>query len=87
MKTLITGAAGFIGSNFVRMIATGELPGISNVKVLDKLTYAGVNGNLNFATELSWYEFVQGDICNPLLVTELLKGVDAVINFVLPPIK
>ena len=81
MKTLITGAAGFIGSNFVRMIATGELPGISNVKVLDKLTYAGVNGNLNFATELSWYEFVQGDICNPLLVTELLKGVDAVINF------
>ena len=77
----MTGAAGFIGSNFVRMIASGELAGISSVKVLDKLTYAGVKGNLDAAANLTNYEFVHGDICNPLVVAELLKKVDAVINF------
>jgi dTDP-glucose 4,6-dehydratase len=77
----VTGAAGFIGSNFVRMIASGELVGISGVKVLDKLTYAGVKGNLDSAADLTSYEFVQGDICDSLVVSELLKEVDAVINF------
>ena len=77
----MTGAAGFIGSNFVRLIAKGELQGISTVMVLDKLTYAGVKSNLDSAADLSRYEFVQGDICNPLIVTELLRGVDAVVNF------
>ncbi len=81
MKLLVTGAAGFIGSNFVRMIAKGQLQGISSVKVLDKLTYAGVKSNLNSAADLSQYEFTHGDICNPSLVTELLKEVDSVINF------
>jgi dTDP-glucose 4,6-dehydratase len=81
LKLLITGAAGFIGSNFVRMIAKGEFEGISNLKVLDKLTYAGVKSNLIFAADLSQYEFVQGDICDPIVVSDLLKGVDAVINF------
>ena len=42
MHVLVTGGAGFIGSNFVRMIADGSLPQISQVTVLDKLTYAGV---------------------------------------------
>lgn len=81
MKLLVTGAAGFIGSNFVRMIASGQLTGISSVKVLDKLTYAGVKGNLDSAAKMTSYEFVHGDICNPLVVGELLKTVDAVINF------
>lgn len=81
MKLLITGAAGFIGSNFVRMIAKGELQGVSSVKVLDKLTYAGVQENLKPASELSNYTFVQGDICDPLVVSELLNEVDAVVNF------
>jgi len=81
MRVLVTGGAGFIGSNFVRMFAKYELQGISSVKVLDKLTYAGVKSNLDSATHLSMYEFVQGDICNHSLVAELLNEVDAVINF------
>ncbi len=81
MRLLITGAAGFIGSNFVRMIALGDFKEISSIKVLDKLTYAGVRANLDSAANLSRYEFKQGDICDPLVVTDLLKEVDAVINF------
>jgi len=81
LKLLVTGAAGFIGSNFVRMIASGELAGISSVKVLDKLTYAGIKGNLDSVANITSYEFVHGDICNPLVVAKLLKEVDAVLNF------
>jgi len=81
MKLLVTGAAGFIGSNFVRMIAKGELTGISSVTVLDKLTYAGVKGNLDSASSLPRYEFVEGDICNSLVTSKLINEVDAVINF------
>jgi len=81
LKLLITGAAGFIGSNFVRMIAKGDFEGVSKIKVLDKLTYAGVKSNLDSAADLSQYEFVKGDICDPMVVSELVKEVDAVINF------
>jgi dTDP-glucose 4,6-dehydratase len=81
MKLLITGAAGFVGSNFARMIANGKLQGISNLKVLDKLTYAGVKENIKEVENLRGYEFIQGDICDPSLVRELIAGVDAVINF------
>jgi len=81
LKLLVTGAAGFIGSNFVRMIAKGDLEGVSSLKVLDKLTYAGVKSNLDLAADLSQYEFVQGDICDLIVVSELLNEVDAVINF------
>jgi len=81
MKLLVTGAAGFIGSNFVRMIANGRLHGISSVIVLDKLTYAGVKANLSSAETLSQYRFIHGDICDPISVSELIFEVDAVINF------
>ena len=81
MKLLVTGAAGFIGSNFVRMIARGELTGISSVTVLDRLTYAGVKSNLDSASSLPKYEFVEGDICNSLVTYKLINEVDAVINF------
>ena len=81
MNLLVTGAAGFIGSNFVRMIVKGGFQGISSVKVLDKLTYAGVKSNLDSAADLSRYEFMQGDICDLSVVSELLKEVDAVVNF------
>jgi dTDP-glucose 4,6-dehydratase len=81
MRLLVTGAAGFIGSNFVRMIAKGELLGMSRVVVLDKLTYAGVKKNLDSAEDLSSYAFVEGDICDLNLVSRLLGEVDAVINF------
>jgi dTDP-glucose 4,6-dehydratase len=78
---LVTGAAGFIGSNFVRMIAKGNLEGISGIKVLDKLTYAGVKSNLDSVKHLSQYVFVQGDICDSKVITAMLEEVDAVINF------
>ena len=81
MKLLITGAAGFIGSNLVRMVASGNLEGISSLKVLDKLTYAGVIGNLDLAENLSMYEFTHGDICDPRLVSKSILDVDAVVNF------
>ena len=81
MRILVTGGAGFIGSNFVRMIAQGRLQGISKVTVLDKLTYAGVLSNLSDAENLSNYSFVAGDICDSKLVSSLLQEVDAVINF------
>ena len=81
MRILVTGAAGFIGSNFVRMIAKGNLKGITHITVLDKLTYAGILTNLDSATNLPGYEFHQGDICDPLIVSNLLVDVDAVINF------
>jgi len=81
LRLLVTGAAGFIGSNLVRMIAKGDIEGVSSLKVLDKLTYAGVISNLDSAVDLPQYAFVQGDICNPQVVTEILKEVDAVINF------
>lgn len=81
MRILVTGGAGFIGSNFVRMIARGDLKGITSVTVLDKLTYAGVLSNLTAADNLNSYKFVKGDICDSKLVDSLLVDVDAVINF------
>jgi dTDP-glucose 4,6-dehydratase len=81
MRLLVTGAAGFIGSNFVRMIAGGKIQGFSSVAVLDKLTYAGVKENLTQAKKISNYTFTEGDICDADLVASMLKDVDAVINF------
>jgi dTDP-glucose 4,6-dehydratase len=81
MRVLITGGAGFIGSNFVRMIAQGLFSNISTVQVLDKLTYAGVEENLLGVSTIPNYAFFQGDICDPSLVSELISEVDAVINF------
>jgi dTDP-glucose 4,6-dehydratase len=81
MKILVTGGAGFIGSNFVNMALRGFFDGISNVVVLDKLTYAGNLDHLRPIAEAPNFRFVQGDICDPLMVAEALKGVDAVVNF------
>jgi dTDP-glucose 4,6-dehydratase len=81
MRILVTGGAGFIGSNFVRRIADGSLDGISEVIVLDKLTYAGVLANLDGAKFLRNYRFVEGDVCDSNLVSDLVVGVDTVVNF------
>lgn len=80
MRILITGGAGFIGSNYVRRIADGTLGGISKITVLDKLTYAGTLANLNDVQPGS-FEFVHGDICEFELVEKLLKKQDLVVNF------
>ena len=81
MRVLVTGGAGFIGSNFVRKVLDKSLTGISFTTVLDKLTYAGVKLNLAEATGQANYRFEEGDICDSHLVSRLLVEVDAVINF------
>ena len=80
MRLLVTGGAGFIGSNYVRMLVNGELKGISKLIVLDKLTYSGNKQNLN-DLDSSSFEFIQGDICDSELVSNLSKQVDAIVNF------
>lgn len=80
MRVLVTGGAGFIGSNFVRRVADGSLSGIAHVSVLDKLTYAGTLTNLEMLPTGS-FEFVQGDICDPDLVNKLASQHDAILNF------
>ena len=78
MKLLVTGGAGFIGSNFIRHVLTAH-PDDSIVN-LDKLTYAGNPANLADVEHSPRYRFVQGDICDAKLVRDLLAGVDAVVN-------
>jgi dTDP-glucose 4,6-dehydratase len=81
VNILITGGAGFIGSNFVRRVFDGSLLGIEKVTVLDKLTYAGVKENLKGLESDERFQFVRGDIGNSALVAPLLANVEAVINF------
>ena len=81
MKVLVTGGAGFIGSNFVRRAVQGFYPEISSVKVLDKLTYAGNLENLHVVKDKANFEFIEGDICDSNLTSKLLKDIDAVVNF------
>ena len=80
MRLLVTGGAGFIGSNYVRMLVNGELKGITKIIVLDKLTYSGNKQNL-IDLDSSSFEFIQGDICDSDLVSNLSKQVDAIVNF------
>lgn len=81
MRVLVTGGAGFIGSNFVEMALTDQFPAISRVLVLDKLTYAGKLSNLSAVANNPNFEFIHGDICDVELVNELAAGVDVIINF------
>jgi len=81
MRLLVTGGAGFIGSNFVRRVFDGTLSGISSVVVIDKLTYSGVLENLNGLSDKPGFEFVRGDICDSKLVNALVESVDMVVNF------
>jgi len=80
MRLLVTGGAGFIGSNFVRRIVNGTYPGVSQLTVLDKLTYAGTLKNLEKLPKES-FEFIKGDITNPDLISDLTKRHDALVNF------
>jgi dTDP-glucose 4,6-dehydratase len=80
VRILVTGGAGFIGSNYVRRIADGTLGGISKITVLDKLTYAGTLTNLSEVSADS-YEFIEGDICDVELVGKLVSQNDLVVNF------
>ena len=76
---LVTGGAGFIGSNFIRLML-GKYPG-GKIINLDKLTYAGNPENLSDLEGNPNHSFVQGDICDAKLVDELTKRVQLVVNF------
>lgn len=78
MKILITGGAGFIGSNLVRHMLT-EHPAYDVVN-LDALTYAGCLESLSDVSANPRYAFVHGDICDAALVDSVMTGVDAVMH-------
>lgn len=79
-RYLVTGGAGFIGSNFVRHIR--QTYPDAQVTVLDKLTYAGNPANLADFAGQAGYAFVKGDICDRALVRETMaRGYDWVLNF------
>jgi len=79
MKMLVTGGAGFIGSNFVRYILK-KYPDYQVIN-LDLLTYAGNLENLKDVEKNLNYKFVKGDIADKNLVNELVKDIDIIVNF------
>ena len=85
MRYLVTGGAGFIGSNFIRFLFN-KYGSDASVVNLDKLTYAGIRENLAEYEGKPNYRFVQGDIAKPDDVAEAYKGIDGggidvVVNF------
>ncbi|MGC5562286.1 dTDP-glucose 4,6-dehydratase [Streptomyces sp. FR-108] len=82
MRLLVTGAAGFIGSAYVRMLLADRAApaaGVSRVTVLDSLTYAGSPDNLDLGDPR--LAFVRGDICDAPLVDRLMREADQVVHF------
>ena len=80
MNILVTGGAGFIGSNFILYLL--EKHPDYRVINLDALTYAGNLENLRSVEHTPHYSFVQGDIADARLVNEVFQsGVDTVVNF------
>ena len=78
MRYLVTGGAGFIGSNFVRFLLR-ERP-IAEVVNLDVLSYAGNRDNIADILDDPRHVFVHGDICDPETVAKAIKGIDVVVN-------
>ena len=83
MRLFVTGGAGFIGSNFVRMALRGELVGLegADITVFDALTYSGTLTNLEAVKDSPRYSFIQGDIRDEDAVRSALPGHDAIIHF------
>ncbi len=79
MKILVTGGAGFIGSNFI-IYMMGKYPDYEIVN-LDKLTYAGNLENLRSIENNPKYTFIQGDICDREIVKKAMAGCDSVVHF------
>lgn len=79
MKILVTGGAGFIGSNFIRYWFENHPH--DQIINLDKLTYAGhLSSTKDFADNPN-YQFIKGDICDLAVVGSVMKGVDFVVHF------
>ncbi|MEK7534917.1 MAG: dTDP-glucose 4,6-dehydratase [Patescibacteria group bacterium] len=78
MNYLVTGGAGFIGSNFVRLVLSKRPD--NTVTVIDKLTYAGNKSNLDGLPE-NRLKFIKGDICDAGLIDKLVGESDAVVHF------
>ncbi len=78
MKQLVTGGAGFIGSNYVRYVLAHT---DDEVVVYDALTYAGNLSTLRDVDDDPRYSFVKGDICDPGTLEDAMQGVDAVVHF------
>ena len=83
MRLFVTGGAGFIGSNFVRMALRGALVGLEDaeITVFDALTYSGTLTNLEAVKDSPRYSFIQGDIRDEGAVKSALPGHDAIIHF------
>jgi dTDP-glucose 4,6-dehydratase len=84
VRALVTGGAGFIGSEYVRMLLTpGAGPDLapSAVTVLDKLTYSGNRANLAPVAADPRLRFVEGDICDATLVDSVVPGHDVIVHF------
>jgi dTDP-glucose 4,6-dehydratase len=83
VKVLVTGGAGFIGSNYVRTLLRGGYPAFADadVTVFDLLTYAGTLTNLVEVADSPRYRFVRGDIRDAAAVAEVMAGADVVVHF------
>lgn len=78
MKLFVTGAAGFIGSNYIHHVMASS---DDEVTVFDALTYAGNLDNLRDVADDPRYSFVKGDICDREAVAKAMDGHDAVVHF------
>ncbi|HUV36160.1 MAG TPA: dTDP-glucose 4,6-dehydratase [Patescibacteria group bacterium] len=78
-RILVTGGAGFIGSNFIRMLLRKKRS--IHITILDKLTYAGNAENLSGVIDRRNVLFIKGDICNARLLDEILPRIDIIYNF------
>src|SRR5688500_12877193 len=82
MRILVTGGAGFIGSNYVRMLLGDDFGHNEvHVTVLDKLTYSGNLANLAPVAAHPNLRFVQGSICDEEVVDEMVARQDAIVHF------
>ncbi|MGQ0830293.1 MAG: dTDP-glucose 4,6-dehydratase [Microthrixaceae bacterium] len=78
MKLLVTGGAGFIGSNYIRYVLSNT---DDEVVVYDALTYAGNRSTLRDVDDDPRFSFIHGNICDPATLEAAMRGVDAVVHF------